>query len=472
MGKKKRKRSDLGSWLGGSIPLYVLDTERRVRVFNRACEALTGWSAAEVNGEVCHYGVSEVTGAAALACGLCPPPEALNGAQLSTSARLVHKDGRMLAQTLHFFPLLDEKGRSAGTLGIILPVSALPPTAQGIPPARELHAELAAARMTLRSRFGALSLVTRNVVMKRVLGQVELAMQTKAAVLFEGEPGTGREHLARVIHFGSAARSGAFVPLDCQRLTGDELERVLGRVMESARNTSAGAPHPGSLYLGQIEAMPRDAQEKFVRAFSTEAGARGSPPPVRLLASCTGSLAEHVAAERVRADLQPVAGTLTIAVPPLRARGDDLPLLAQHFLEDVNRQDQKQVGGFEERVWPLLTRYSWPRNLDELAEVVREAHAASGNALIGPGDLPFRFRTALEAQELPPPAELLPLTLDPALVRLETQLIEQALARSKNNKTKAAELLGINRARLLRRMEQLGFLGSEETGIREEEVRE
>jgi transcriptional regulator with PAS, ATPase and Fis domain len=129
--------------------------------------------------------------------------------------------------------------------------------------------------------------------------------------------------------------------------------------------------------------------------------------------------------------------------------------LAQHFLEEHNRDEQKQVGGFADDVWPLLARYEWPGNLDELAAVVFEARKHAVEALIRPHDLPYRFRTALAAQELPAPPEPPPMLLDPLLTKVETRLITLALARSRNNKSKAAELLGINRARLLRRIEQL-----------------
>ena len=150
-------------------------------------------------------------------------------------------------------------------------------------------------------------------------------------------------------------------------------------------------------------------------------------------------------------------------MPPLSKRLEDLPLLAQHFLEDVNRQNAKQVGGLDEEVWPLLTRYDWPGNLEELATVIGEAHQHAIETLIRSHDLPFRFRTSLAAQESPPASEPPPLLLDPLLTKVETQLISLALRRCRNNRSKAAELMGITRARLLRRIEQLQ-IGSSSAG--------
>jgi DNA-binding NtrC family response regulator len=204
-----------------------------------------------------------------------------------------------------------------------------------------------------------------------------------------------------------------------------------------------------------VEHVPRDLQEQFVRVFT---GAAPNPaPPLRLIASTGRDLKEAVSEQLLRADFLALVSPLTIAIPPLRERTDDLPLLAQHFLEECNREGDRQVGGFDESVWPLFQRYQWPLNLDELLVVVREVHTQATGTLIHPNELPFRFRSALESQELPPPAEPPPLRLDELLTNVETRLITLALERSRNNRSKAAELLGIHRARLLRRIEQLGL---------------
>lgn len=475
MAKSSRRKRDLQGWLGAAgTPVFVIDRELRLRVFNEGCEKLTGWKADELLGQECRYAsVSDELTPAALGNSLSPPPEAMSGHEVSAPAYLPSKKGVSLARMLHFFPIHDASGEQTAVLGLI---ANIPPTpaAPAISPARQLHAELAALRMQLRERFGPHSLITRSPAMKKLLAQLQLAQNCTASVLLEGETGSGREHLARHIHFGGASRGQWFVPLDCRRLDPQDLARVVERLQEvhrpegsRARSASSGAtPLPGTVYLADVEALPRDLQEQIVAAFgATEAG---RAPALRVMAGSAAGLDEEVAAGRVLPELHTLVSTLTLKVPALRNRGDDLQLLAQHFLEEVNRDRSggKQVAGFDEAVWPLFLRYNWPGNLDELATVVREAHERSEQTLVRAEDLPFRFRTALDAQELPPVVtESWPATpLDPLLTKVETRLITLALERSKYNKSRAAELLGINRARLYRRMEQLGIEDREGPG--------
>jgi DNA-binding NtrC family response regulator len=462
MAKRGRKGNELGPALAKTgTPLFLLDRERRLVAFNSGCELLTGWTAAEVVGETCHYAsISDLAGAAALAASLCPPPDVFGGEPLSAPAYVARRDGAVVPQLLHFFPFKDDKERVVRVLGIAQPLPQ-PQAASPPSPARELHAELAAVRNALRSRFGPQTLVAHGLAMRKVLEQLRIARDTEAHVLFLGEPGSGREHLARVIHSGSPGRGNWFVPLDCRRSGPEELDRVWTRLLESSQPVSGlGAPQPGTVYLAEVEAIPRDLQERLVRIYS---GAGPNPaPPLRLLSSMTCDPARAIAGQSLRADFLALISPLTISVPALRERTEDLPILAQHFLEECNREGERQIGGFDDGVWSLLQHYHWPLNLDELHAVVREAHALATDTLIRPADLPFRFRTALESQDLPPPAEPPPLRLDECLTNVEKRMIVLALERSRNNRSKAAEMLGIHRARLLRRIEQLG-LGEEKS---------
>jgi len=147
--------------------------------------------------------------------------------------------------------------------------------------------------------------------------------------------------------------------------------------------------------------------------------------------------------------------TVTIELPPLRERLEDLPLLAQAILENLNRGEDRQLEGFEESVLEQFQRYHWPENISELTEVVQAAREKSTNSVITAEDLPFQFRAGYEAQREHPAQTEAFTDLESYLERVEREHILAALEQSRFNKTKAAELLGIPRAKLYRRLETL-----------------
>jgi DNA-binding NtrC family response regulator len=147
---------------------------------------------------------------------------------------------------------------------------------------------------------------------------------------------------------------------------------------------------------------------------------------------------------------------MTVELPPLARRLDDLPSLAQAFLEQSNRSGLKQVGGFSDEALDRLQLYPWPGNLEELSTVVFAAHEAAGGAEITARELPKEIHWAVEAIAHPPRGEEA-IVLEEFLARVELELITRALRRAKGNKSKAAKLLGLTRPRLYRRLLQLGL---------------
>ncbi len=163
-----------------------------------------------------------------------------------------------------------------------------------------------------------------------------------------------------------------------------------------------------------------------------------------------------------REDLAAALSTIVIELPPLSQRRDDVPLLAQALLEEHNSRGGKQMGGFASDALDRLCAYSWPGDVDELAQVVAESHVRAAGAQITRADLPERIHAAAEMAARPRRKEE-PIRLDEFIARIERELVRRALARSKGNKAKAARLLGLNRPRLYRRMVQLGLIGKEES---------
>ena len=456
MNGRTRRKARLETWLNAvETPVFLLSAARKVEFFNAGCERLTGWSADQVVGQICEYAsegdhlaVESLTGS------LCPPPEVFQGQDRRVPAYLVNHDGQSVARLLHFFPLKDEKGQVKSILGVITPIEEPTATAEASP-AQQLHAELAALRISLRQRFGIKSLICRSEAMRRVVEEINLAREPKVPVFLLGEKGTGKEHVARLIHHKSESRSRSFVPLDCGNLPALQLKQTLDRLLDLDAEVSSipSALQPGTLYLADVECLPRDLQDQIVKAF--QPGQSVSRGEHRLMAASSIDPRKAREDDRMRSDLYYLLTPLQIELPPLRRRMEDLAPLAQSFLESQNRGSEKQVSGFAEEVWDRFRQYNWPGNLDELAAVVQEARDACTDTLIRAADLPFRFRTGLDAQSVGPTIRPKPKPLEPLLAQVEKEQIQMALEQCRYNKSKAAELLGITRARLYRRMQAL-----------------
>jgi DNA-binding NtrC family response regulator len=207
---------------------------------------------------------------------------------------------------------------------------------------------------------------------------------------------------------------------------------------------------PGTILLTRIDELAADLQAELALWFGRR------PPSVRLLATAGRPLAELARCGEFREDLAALFGTLVIELPPLMKRREDLPVLAQLFLEESNAHGARQLGGFTPAAIDALDAYPWPGNLDELAEVVAVAHRRATGAEIDAKDLPDKLHWVAQAAAHPRRVEE-KIVLDEYLRKIERELIERALHRSKQNKTKAARLLGMTRPRLYRRMWQLGL---------------
>lgn len=505
MAKRSSRRRRVDAFLQSSdSPVFFVDRQRRVTFFNAGCEALTGWKADELLGRVCHYETgADSRSVEALTGALCPPPQVFSGKAVCQPIQLVLRDGRALPRNIDFHPVCDAEGKVALVLGFLSPAE-VPPAPSRVPAAQRLHGELSALRSALRQRYALESLVARSRPMRRVAEQIAAACRSNASVLLTGEPGTGKEHVARIIHNGGLQRDTAFVPLDCRDIPAREIRRTLRRLLSPPDGAGDEAPslppgaRPGTLFLQNAESLPRDLQEMLVELVSGQwwsggwfharpqvpaslttianpqsasPGEQPRPPeaersaPVRLMASTTADFRRALADERLRDDYYYLLTTIEIALPPLRARPADLEPLAQAFLEERNRsgedavsdRPEKQIGGFSEAVWEQFRQYRWPGNLDELIAVIAEARDRCEGTLIDAARLPFRFRTGLDAQREGPPVHSAVRPLEEHLTEVETRLIREALEQARHNKALAAKLLGISRPRLYRRMETLGI---------------
>ncbi len=470
---KSRSQTRLNSRLSAlATPMALIGKDRKVLFFNQGFQRLTGWDAELVLGSVCEYTTEgDPQTVRALLGSLCPPPQVFEGKTLEAQATLPRQSGPPVSRWLNHLPLFDDSGQ----VDCVLVVSEeIPPsqTSTSKSPAQRLHAELTLLRARLRSRFGMSTIIANSEAMLRVVQQVQLAIGGRSALVLEGEAGTGKEHIARVIHHETARkihealdfRQESFVPLDCARMLPIDLKRTLRRMFKSVRqeDEEESSPEPtvmpGTVYLQNVDAMPRDVQEFVVTSFPETEGDGG----LRLMAGIAEGLDALVQSGAMRTDFFYLISPLRISLPPLRNRPQDLELLAQAFLERMNVGADRQLEGFSEEVWKEFREYNWPGNLDELATVIEEARAACREVIIGKDDLPFRFRMGRDAQSVGPRPEPKARPLEPFLEQVEREQIEQALEEARYNKKKAADLLGLTRAKLYRRMETLGIADQDE----------
>jgi DNA-binding NtrC family response regulator len=258
-----------------------------------------------------------------------------------------------------------------------------------------------------------------------------------------GPPGSGRSHVARAIHYKTNRGQGTLLPIDCRVTREDPLRQAmetLGRGGDpAALNT---------LLLEGLDSLAVELQQMLAEWL------KGQQSAFRVIgiSAATSNDSDRGILPSVRDAL----ATMTISIPRLRDRLEDLPILAQFFLESCNRDKVKQVGGIAPEALDLLSLYDWPGELDQLRGVIAEAHAACQGYELAAGDLPRLIHQAAQAAAQPRKA-VEKVDLDNFLSSIERELIERALRQAGGNKTEAAELLGMTRPRLYRRLQQCGL---------------
>jgi DNA-binding NtrC family response regulator len=319
---------------------------------------------------------------------------------------------------------------------------------------RELEVELG-QRSALDGIMG------RSAPMRRVLQMVRDLSNNESNVLIEGESGTGKELIARAIHETSLRSRGPFVPVDCGALPEGIVEGELFGY-ERGAFTGAGRAAPGlfrtarggTLFLDEIGELPLLMQTKLLRAIQErEVRPLGSNSPVpvdvRVIAATNRSLAEEVRAKRFRMDLYYRLCVVLIALPPLRERPEDIALLASHFVERHGRRSS--VRGIEPEALEALLGHTWQGNVRELENRIEAAVALARGPRLTLDDL------GLSPRQTPPPTVERPSGIPLSLDAYERAAIERALGEAQADVQSAADLLGIGRSTLYRKMKRLGL---------------
>jgi transcriptional regulator of acetoin/glycerol metabolism len=430
-------------------PVYALDAERTVVFANAACEAWTGRAADALLGRRCDYQAGyRSDGTVDPVHGLCPPPEAFRGQPRVIEVAVRDVAGTWQTRSADCLPLGDDATGDVGVLVIVQPSAAvaLPPAATDPAPA-ELHQRLRSVLQASFERLGLTQIVGASPAIARVRQLVQVAGAVDARVLVVGPPGSGRETIARAVHYRRTAPS-PLAPLACQLLDAELLESTITSFVASCAELQI--ERPAALLLLEVDQLSLDAQHALAGILSI------SEFNVRTLATSRQSLVELAAKDRFRQDLAFALSTLVIHVPPLSERIADVPLLAQFFLERFNAAGGKQRSGFSADALDQLVAYPWPENGDELADFIQRACERALGPVIQPGDLPDRIRATAAADAHPPRVDDT-IVLPEFLAEIEKELLQRALRKTKGNKAKAARLVGLPRPRFLRRLQHFGI---------------
>jgi len=313
------------------------------------------------------------------------------------------------------------------------------------------------------------ALIGDSPAIRAVVDMVERVASTSATVLVTGESGTGKEVVARLLHGSSGRSNGPFIAVNCGAIPENLVESELfGHVKGSftgAHETRAGKfvqANGGTLFLDEIGELPLATQVKLLRVLQerevTPVGdARSKSIDVRIIAATNVDLEAMVAAGTFRRDLFYRLEVLPITIPALRDRLEDIPLFARHFLDAANRRFGLDVS-IDEETLALIKLYSWPGNVREMENLFERLVILSKGGTIRAADLPERMRRARPENDAAVAASAAlaggAIDLVATLATIEASLIEQALRQAEGNKTRAAELLGLNRTTLIDKLKR------------------
>jgi two-component system response regulator HydG len=328
---------------------------------------------------------------------------------------------------------------------------------------RNLRQEVHRLRAELARSYGLPNIIATNPHMVALLEMLKQVADSAASVLLTGESGTGKDLLARALHFESSRREGPFVPINCAALPEALIESELfGHVrgaFTDARQSRTGlfaAARGGTLFLDEIGEMPMGLQAKLLRVIEDKhvrpiGATEETPVDVRVVAATNADPERLLREGRFRSDLYYRLAALTLAVPPLRDRPEDLPLLLRHFLSRASAEAGKTPPEVEPEAMACLMRYRWPGNVRELHNVMQTAVLLCAGNRLAVKDLPPRIAGTTTSPKVTI-AEAVDRRL--SLDRLEREYVRAILGSVNGNKREAAAILQIDRKTLYRKLEE------------------
>ena len=351
---------------------------------------------------------------------------------------------------------------------------------------RHLEHENTELRKQVESKFSIEGILGKAEVMKPILETIQQVAPTRATVLIQGESGTGKELVAKAIHNLSGRPKAKLVTVHCAALSPQILESELfgheKGAFTGAQERRVGRfelADGGTLFLDEIGEIDASTQVKLLRAIGEQTiervgGNKTIKVDVRVIAATNRNLAKMVEDEKFREDLYWRLRVVTLDMPPLRERKSDIPILADHFLKEMAEANGKTFKPLGEDALPALMGYSWPGNVRELRTAIEHGVVMSNSTRImlkhlphylgQPGGFVFAPKPIAEpASNTPagqdgPPIKRASNGPDLDITHMEEAMIREALQRTGDNRTAAAELLGISRRTLQRKLKEMGLL--------------
>jgi two-component system response regulator HydG len=316
---------------------------------------------------------------------------------------------------------------------------------------QQLEQENIFLKERLNDRFDFSNIIGRSPSMIRLFETVALVAPTEATVLIVGESGTGKELIANAIHQNSPRKDSPFIKVNCAALPETLLESELfGH--EKGAFTGAIArkqgrfqlAHNSSIFLDEIAEMAPATQAKILRVlqereFEPVGGTQTIKVNTRIIAATNKTLEEEIREGRFREDLYYRLNVVTVDVPPLRHRREDIPLLADFFLKPYAKKNRRVINGFTPRATDLLMRYDWPGNVRELENVIERAVIMARGEMITPLEFPIDLQNGRSLKEV------------------EKVVILRTLEEVGGNRTHAARILGISRRTLQLKLKEYGI---------------
>lgn len=429
--------------------VFTVDLEWRVTSFNRAAEEITGIPRGEALGRRC----SEV-----FKSNMCEAECALQQTLkcgkpiINKSGYIIDSEGDRIPISVSTAVLYDEDGTVMG----------------GAETFRDLS-EIVALRKELEGRFRIGDLVSHSQSMRPIFDMLPSLQSCLTTVLIQGETGTGKELLARAIHGLSPCSKRPFVAVNCGALPDTLLESELFGYKKGAF-TGAVQDKPGrfalagngTLFLDEIGEISPALQVRLLRVLQEHTyeplgATRPERSNARIIVATNRDLAGMVKQGEFRQDLYYRINVISLELPPLRRRKEDIPLLAEHFVERFNRIQNKSITGFTAGAYSLLMAHNWPGNVRELENVVERAFVLCRSKLIGLEQLPDELTGTS-------PVHGESGSMDAVLRSAEKQSILSAMKRNHFNRAAAARELGIHKTTLYRKMKSLDLPLPEKNG--------